>query len=143
MKTLLTPHRTARFVWAALAIVALSLAPLQVTAQTLEIGIQCSPSTIVLRAIRSGDCLTVHADIPYSLVVKGSVELQAPYGLLKPYSTFADDCGNLVAKFTMSELKPLLGVGVNSLDLSGEAVAPQDPEVIVGFTGTDSVRVKK
>ena len=126
-----------------MAIMALSLAPLRLNAQTLEIGIQCSPSTIVLRAIRAGDCLTVHADIPYSLVVKGSVELQAPNGSLKPYSTFPDDCGNLVAKFAMTELKPLLCIGAISLELSGEAVDPSDPEAIVAFAGTDSVRVRK
>lgn len=143
MKTPVASLSFARLVWGTLSVLALAAAPIRANAQPLEIEIQCSPSTVVFTAVRSGDCFTVHADIPFALVVKGSVILHAPNGSLTPYATFADDCGDLVAKFRMSALKPLLVPGMNRLELNGTAKDPDGLNEIVPFAGVDDVRVRK
>jgi len=106
----------------------------------LPITIQCSPSSVVLHAVRSGDWLTVHADIPYSVVNTDTVVLIAPKGSpLEAFATFDDDRGNLVAKFKMSDLKLLLDVEAktNELTLAG---CTKDGDT---FAGSDTVRIVK
>jgi hypothetical protein len=128
---------------AALALLALFLSPLR--AEELSITIQCSPATVALHAVRSGDWLTVHADIPYrlvappsvKLVAPPSVKLVAPKDVLDASATFADDRGDLVAKFKMSDLKALLDQGTSELTLTGCTVNG------VEFAGTSTVRVVK
>jgi hypothetical protein len=116
---------------------ALFLTPLR--ADELVIPIQCSPSAVVLHAVRSGDWLTVHADIPYCAVKTDTVWLEAPNGSLKAATTFPDDRGNLVAKFRMRDLTSLL-----------ETTEPTNDLTLIGFTeagipfvGTDTVRIVK
>ena len=124
-------------VGAALALMALFLTPLR--ADELTITIQCSPSSVVLHAVRSGDWLTVHADIPYTYVARDTVRLEAPDGSLKAAITFADDRGDLVAKFRMSELTGLLDTTVltNDLTLTGRTT------VGIPFAGADTIRIVK
>ena len=92
-----------------------------------------------MHAVRSGDWLTVHADIPYRVVDTGTVVLTAPNGWLDASATFADDRGNLVAKFKMSELTGLLDTTVptNDLTLTGRTTAD------IPFAGTDAIRIVK
>lgn len=118
---------------ATLTLLVLFLSPLR--AEELSITIQCSPATVVLHAVRSGDWFTVHADIPYRLVEPQSVELVAPKGVLDAWATFADDRGDLVAKFKMSDFKALLEQGTSELTLTGCTVNGLE------FAGTSTVRV--
>ena len=137
MRTSLLTLLSVGRVGAALALMALFLTPLR--ADELTIPIQCSPSAVVLHAVRSGDWLTVHADIPYSSVRTDTVWLVAPNGSLKAATTFPDDRGNLVAKFRMRDLTSLL-----------ETTEPTNDLTLIGFTeagipfvGTDTVRIVK
>ena len=119
---------------ATLAVLALFLSPLRATDPGLSIAIKCSPATVILDAIRSGDCLTVHADIKFR-----DVDTTLPVTLngLEAYATFADNRGDLVAKFTMTDLAGLLAPPTTTLTLVGSTKGG------VTFTGTDSVRVKR
>lgn len=94
------------------------------------INIKISPNTLVMRS--PGTWVTVHADIPYSVVVGATVELNGiPAGLTK-----ADDCGNLVAKFTQTEVKAIVAAPSATLTLTGTTVNGVD------FAGTDTISVK-
>lgn len=137
MRTSLRTLSPVRRIGVALALMALFLTPLR--ADELTIPIQCSPSAVVLHAVRSGDWLTVHADIPYRLVDKATVSLEAPNGPLKAAATFADDRGDLVAKFRMGDLISLLATTepTNDLTLIGSTLAG------ISFAGTDTVRIVK
>jgi len=98
------------------------------------IDIVVSPSTINLDS--QGVWVTVHADIPYSWVEGASVTLDGvPVNFTK-----ADDCGDLVAKFTVESIRALFPnidepVEVN-LTLCGDSLYGP-------FSGTDTVRVIK
>jgi len=137
MRTSVRTLSPVRRIGAALALMALFLTPLR--ADEITISIQCSPFAVVLHAVRSGDWMTVHANIPYSSMKPDTVWLEAPKGSLKAASTFADDRGDLVAKFRMRDLISLLETTepTNELTLIGFTQAG------VAFAGTDTVRFVK
>jgi len=88
-----------------------------------------SPSTVSLDS--KGVWVTVHAEIDYRLVTGASVTLNG----IEVISTFADDRGGLVAKFSLDAVKAILAPGSAVLTLSGET---KDGET---FSGSDTVRV--
>jgi len=94
-----------------------------------------SPSTLNIQS--NGEVVTVHTDVPYSSVVGGTVILNdIPISWWK-----ADNQGNFVAKFTMSDVKALAVAG--ELEVPGENVLTltgytNDGE---GFTGTETIVV--
>lgn len=116
-------------------VAAMTLTLIPVQAQE-TIDIQCSPSVVVLGSVAAGDCLTVHADIPYSAVdTDAGVFLNG----VAAYATFADNRGDLVAKFDLTDMKALLTPPATVLTLTGTAIV--DELVTVEFTGADEVRV--
>jgi hypothetical protein len=92
-----------------------------------------------LHAVRSGDWLTVHADIPYSAVKTDTVWLEAPKGSLQAATTFPDDRGDLVANLRMRDVTNLLATTepTNDLTLIGFT------EAGIAFAGTDTPRIVK
>lgn len=139
MRTSLPHCSILRGIAGALVLGTLLLAPVRAEEADLSISIKCSPSAVVLHAVRSGDWMTVHTDIPYRLVDPKTVTLVAPGGELDAAATFADDRGNLVAKFKMTELIKLLETdeATNDLTLTGVTAANDT------FAGTDTVRIVK
>jgi hypothetical protein len=86
-----------------------------------EISIDVAPST--LNILSQGEVVTVHTSIAYSSVVGGTVTLNdLPISWWK-----ADNQGNFVAKFLMSEVKALAEVG--GLEVPGE-----NELTLVGYT---------
>ncbi len=89
--------------------------------------------------------MTVHTDLDFPTAEEGVVvEIVATLNGLTAVSVFADDCGDLVAKFRLSELKPTLEAGDEELTLAVE-VTYTDPlpggETVVTYEGSDTVRV--
>jgi hypothetical protein len=97
-----------------------------------EPAMMVSPSTIVLEKV---DTITVHTNIRFSTVVPGSIELNG----VEADAVFADNCGDLVAKFAVEDLleaQQLVPDGENELTLEGDWKAGGS------FRATDLVRVK-
>jgi hypothetical protein len=80
------------------------------TSYAFDITIQVSPSTLNIQSM--GEVVTIHTSIAFSSVVGGSVTLN---GIAINWWK-ADNQGNFVAKFLMSEVKAL----ADSLTLPGE-----------------------
>ena len=97
----------------------------------VTVPIKVSPGTIALRS--KGTWVTVHADIPYSQVAVGSVALNGLGATL----CFADDRGDLVAKFSLAKVKAMVSPPEATLTLTG---ATKDG---TAFSGSDTVPVKK
>lgn len=88
-----------------------------------DITIQVAPSTLNIASL--GQVVTVHTSIAYSSVVGGSVTLNdLPISWWK-----ADNQGNFVAKFLMSEVK--------ALAVAGGLQVPGENELTLGGTTTD------
>lgn len=99
----------------------------------VQVVVQVAPATILIGADQA-EQVTVHAAIPYSTVVTESVDLNG----LEPASTWADDRGELVARFLSADVERLPEVadlGDADLTLSGVTTDGVD------FSGTDTVRV--
>jgi hypothetical protein len=111
---------------AVLATVVLAAA---VQGQELIVPIVISPSTINLQS--EGTWVTVHAEIDYSDVVGATVTLDG----ITVKSTFADNRGELVAKFAVGDVRAIVQPGSVELTLAG---ATRDGGT---FSGTDMVRV--
>jgi hypothetical protein len=115
----------------ALLLAFLVVSPRPVQGQDAElITIQVSPSTLLLKASQGGR-VTVHADIPFSVVVKDSVKSNG----VPAVSVFPDDCGNLVGKFNEVLIKKDLAPPSADLTLTG-MTKDGDP-----FIGIDNVQV--
>lgn len=75
---------------------------------TVAIQIQVSPATLNLE--RTGDAVTIHADIAFSLVNQVEVKLTLndhDEVWIVPVACFADDVGYLVARFSMGDIDML------------------------------------
>jgi len=101
----------------------------------LDISIQVSPATLNIQS--AGQVVTVHTSIAYGQVVGGTVTLNGiPISWWK-----ADNQGNFVAKFLMSEVKALVDTGKltcpgeNELTLIGYTKDGEE------FTGTETITV--
>lgn len=99
--------------------------------EPLTVVIDVAPN--VLNLNNQGEVVTVHTDIAYGLVSTSSVYLN---GILIN-SWKADDHGNFVAKFLMSEVKALdMTIGeLNTLTLIGNTNAG------LAFEGTQEIMV--
>ena len=95
------------------------------------VTIRVAPGTIAINS--KGTWVTVHAGIPYTVVDASTVELNG----ISARFCFADDRGNLVAKFTLADIKEIVAPPTAILTLSG---ATKDGEP---FSGSDTVKVKK
>jgi hypothetical protein len=100
-----------------------------------EITIQVSPNTLNIQSL--GEVVTVHTSIAFSSVDGGTVTLND----IEISWWKADNQGNFVAKFLMSEVKALADAGAlqvpgeNTLTLVGST---KDGAV---FTGTQTITV--
>ena len=93
--------------------------------------ITISPKMIVLD--RTGDSdVTVHTNIQLDSVIRASIELNG----LTALATFADDRGNLVAKFGESDVKAIVAPPKATLTLTGARI---DGSV---FAASETIRVK-
>ena len=92
-------------------------------------SIVISPSTINLDS--QAVWVTVHADIAYRDVVVESVTLNG----ISVEKTLADAQGELVAKFCVDAVKPILELGTVPLTLECDTTDG------FGFTGTDTIEV--
>lgn len=100
-----------------------------------DISIQISPSTLNIQSM--GEVVTVHTSIAYSSVIGGTVTLNdIPIDWWK-----ADNQGNFVAKFVMSEVKALADIG--KLQVPGENELKLVGTTTDGatFTGTQKISV--
>ena len=95
----------------------------------VNVPIVISPSTVNLQA--AGTWVTVHAEIDYADVVGASVTLDD----IPVKATFADNRGDLVAKFLVGDVRGIVTPGTAELTLSGTT---RDGGT---FSGTDSVKV--
>jgi hypothetical protein len=100
------------------------------TSLAQDVAIKVSPNVINLAA--SSTWVTVHTNIPFS-----SVDPDQPVTLnsIPATSCFADDCGNLVAKFDAEVIKAELEVGEVTLTLTGTTISGGV------FSGSDTVKV--
>lgn len=99
-------------------------------ADVMEIDITISPKTLVLES--NGDLVTVHADIPLSQVASMTITLdRIPVSWTK-----ADNHGDLVAKFGMSDVKGIVSPPEATLVLRGMTVDG------VEFVGRDTVTIR-
>ncbi len=137
--TFLHPLRWAGMLCAALL---LALAPFKAQADILSVEIMCSPSAVVMKSAANGDWMTVHTDLAYSSVDTASVKLVVDGAeILDVVATKADDCGNLVAKFSLTELKGLVSPPSATLTLTG-LTKDVDGVAGVAFAGSDTVVVR-
>jgi hypothetical protein len=92
----------------ALATAVFSLAP--TACQAIEITIDVSPNTLIIQS--NSTVLTVHTDIDFHAVNAPTVTLDLSAADFDPVPISwwkEDDCGNFVAKFSMSDIKAQLG----------------------------------
>lgn len=122
----------AAFLWAGWLALRV-LAGVALAQEAVVVAIQVSPSTINLA--HQGQCVTVHADIPYRGVLTASLTLNG----VEVWYTKSDARGNLVAKFHVDEVKAIIAEPSAELTLSGEVETPEGG--VVPFSGTDTVRV--
>jgi len=133
------PKRMKTFCLPLVCCLALALVFFQVPAKChgFEISIDVAPSTLNIQS--QGEVVTVHTSIAYSSVAGGTVTLNdIPISWWK-----ADNQGNFVAKFLMSEVKALADSGAlvvpgeNKLTLVGLTTGTE----AVDFTGTETITV--
>jgi len=95
-----------------------------------EVAIAIAPATLVLGS--PGDCVTVHADIPYADVDPATLALSG----VAPYLVKADSRGDLVAKFARISVEGIVSPPEATLTLTGLTLIG-DP-----FVGSDTVEVQ-
>jgi hypothetical protein len=95
-----------------------------------ELGVAISPQKLLLGTVQSGT-VTVHTDIPLSLVAEDTLELEG----IAASSVYADSLGHLVAAFPEADVKGLVSPPSAVLTLTGSYT---DGEA---FSGADSVMV--
>jgi hypothetical protein len=98
--------------------------------EAVTISIQVSPQTIVLSSL--GGTVSVHTDIPLSIVDRESVQMDG----MVPYLVKSDARGNLVAKFDLATVKARVSPPSATFTLTGYTLDGD------AFTGTDTVVVK-
>jgi len=116
-------------------VLSLGLVQVPTPSHAFDITIQVSPSTLNIASL--GQVVTVHTSIAFSSVVGGSVTLNG----LEIDWWKADNQGNFVAKFLMSEVKALALSG--GLEVPGENELKLVGETTDGatFTGTQTITV--
>ena len=99
-------------------------------AADVAVAVKVSPNVINLAAPLIS--VTVHTDILFSLVDDAAI---VKLNGIPATSCFADDCGNLVAKFDADVIKENLTVGEVTLTLTGTTISGE------AFSGSDTVKV--
>lgn len=101
--------------------------------EALNVEVAVAPSTLILN-VTQGDAVTVHAAIPFSQVV-GDPTLTMPDGSeVIAEETWADNRGDLVARFDEATVEAGVTVGTQTLVLNGNT---EDGT----FTGSGTVQV--
>ena len=112
------------------------------TGEDVGISITASPKTLVFDfedgAVEDDlVTVTVHTNVPYYLVDNDSVELDTGDGSsISAFSTFADDRGNLVAKFRVYHSELVIDDKQAELTLFGDYKDSEN-----SFSGSDTVYV--
>jgi hypothetical protein len=97
--------------------------------------ITISPRVLVLDY--SGTRITIHTKIQASEVVGSSVYIEVnSAGRVDPCSVFADDCGNLVAKFEVEQVRVFVQPPSAEIILHGDLVSGGK------YSATGSIEVK-
>ncbi len=94
------------------------------------LGIAVSPQTLIL-SMNQGGAVTVHTAVPFSAVDTSSLTLNG----VAAEAAWADNCGNLVARFDEAEIEALVAPPGAVLTLEG---VMKDGDT---FAGSDEVRV--
>ena len=98
------------------------------------IDIKIAPATLNLEF--EGPWITVHTNITFAEVNTSTLELTAlEFDSISAVSTFADNRGNLVAKFDSADVKEIVAPPEETLVLTGETLEGDS------FTGSDTIRV--
>ena len=101
-----------------------------------EVRITVSPKSLAISSV--GNKVTIHSNIPAGTVNVSTLELSIDgIGSLAPISTFADDRGNLVAKFGMNDVKSMVTVPRAEFTLTGVYFSGGS------FSATDVIKVTK
>ena len=110
-------------------------------AEDMEIAIRIAPNTLNLDNVVD-KCVTVHADIAYITVDDDDANPLKLWSTdpdddpVVAYDSFADDRGNLVAKFYREEVAEIVAAGKEvTLTLTGKTTGGDT------FTGSDTIRV--
>ena len=101
-----------------LTVLLLALAATSALAAVETLEIDVAPQVLQLNA--QGTWLTIHTNLPLAEADAGTVLLD---GSLAPSQVFADDCGNLVAKFPMTDVKPYVTDDQHTFTLSVDTTA--------------------
>ena len=96
------------------------------------ISISISPNVLALNS--RGGSFSVHSNIPYADCSDLEWELEGES--ISPTSTHADDCGHLVAKFNINNIKEKLS-GLSSATLKLSGLIDGEP-----FGAEDTITVK-
>ena len=96
---------------------------------SLQIAVQVSPQTLILRS--EGEWVTVHTNIPLGQVDRETVSLNG----VSAARTKADARGNLVAKFTQTDIEAIVEPPEATLVLTGLKTDGTP------FWGSDTIRV--
>jgi hypothetical protein len=102
-----------------------------------EVTITVSPNTLAISSM--GNQVTIHTNIPAGSVNVSTLELYVDGSEppLLAIATFADDRGNLVAKFDMGEVKSIVSVPSAEFTMTGDYFGDG------GFSATDVIKVTK
>ena len=95
-----------------------------------DVAIMVSPQTLLLSSVQGGE-VSVHSNIPLSLVDRASVELSG----IPAISVGADSRGALEAKFNEAAVKAIVAAPRATLTLTGAYAAGGT------FAASDTVRV--
>jgi len=95
------------------------------------LGVAVSPQNLLLSSDQGG-AVTVHTSIPYGSVDCASLTLSG----VPVVFTKADDCGNLVARFSETAVKAIVSPPEAVLTLSGILKTGE------AFSGSDTVQVR-
>lgn len=117
------------------AIFAVGIFSMPYTSRAFEIIISVAPNTLNLQSM--GQVVTVHTDIAYSSVDAETVFLNS----IAIDSWKADNRGNFVAKFLMSEVKALATDGYLAVPGENELTLTGSTKDGAEFTGSTSITV--
>ena len=101
-----------------------------------DVMITVSPNNLAISSM--GNKVTIHSNIPAGSVNVSTIELYVDgLGPLAPIATFADDRGNLVAKFGMNDVKGMVVVPRAEFTMTGIYFEGGS------FSATDVIKVTK
>lgn len=98
--------------------------------EQFELIIAIAPALLILG--RPGDCVTVHAEIPYGEVDHATLALSG----VSPYVVKPDNRGDLVAKFARTSIESTVSPPEATLTLTGLILTGYP------FAGSDSIQVR-